>query len=82
MNQRKSSSVSEAYRVAGPYLTLGIQFAATLLICVLIGKWVDGYYDTTPAFTLVGGILGIVAGFYHFLKTVVRLQKMPEDKES
>ncbi len=82
MNKRKSSGVGEAYRVAGPYLTLGIQFAAALLICVFIGKWVDGRYDTAPAFTLVGGLLGIVAGFYHFLKTVMGWQNKPEDKES
>lgn len=78
---RKSSSVGEAYRIAGPYLTLGIQFAVTLLIGVFAGKWVDGHYGTTPAFTLVGGLVGIIAGFYHFLKTVMNLSKDPEDKK-
>lgn len=79
--RRESSSVGEAYRVAGPYLTLGIQFAVTLLLCVFAGKWVDGYYNTAPAFTLLGGVLGIVAGFYHFLKTVMGLPKSTEDKK-
>lgn len=77
----KLSGVGEAYRAAGPYLTLGIQFAAILLICVFAGKWVDGYYNTAPAFTLVGGVFGIVAGFYHFLKTVMGLQKSAEEKK-
>lgn len=80
-NSQKSSGVGEAYRVASPYLTLGIQFAVTLVVCVFAGKWVDGYYDTAPAFTLVGGVLGIVAGFYHFLKTVMGWQTK-EDEES
>lgn len=78
---QRSSSVGEAYRVAGPYLTLGIQFAAMLLICVFAGKWIDDYYDAAPAFTLLGGVFGIVAGFYHFLKTVMRLQKSTEEKK-
>ena len=78
---RKSSSVGEAYRIASPYLTLGIQFAVTLLVCVFAGKWVDGHYDTTPAFTLVGGLVGIVAGFYHFLKTVMGMSKKNEDQK-
>ncbi|NUM81414.1 AtpZ/AtpI family protein [bacterium] len=50
-------------------MTLGIQFVATILVCVFAGRWVDGRYDMAPIFTLVGGFLGIAAGFYHFLKT-------------
>ena len=81
-HKQNSSSVGEAYRAAGPYLTLGIQFAVSVVVCVFLGKWVDDRYDTMPAFTLVGGILGIVAGFYHFLKTVMGLQKKQEDKDA
>jgi len=80
-DHKRLSGVGEAYRIASPYLTLGIQFAAMVLICVFAGKWIDEHYDTTPAWTLVGGLVGIVAGFYHFLKTVMGLQKSSEDKK-
>ncbi len=79
-SQKKSASLGEAYRAVGPYMTLGIQFVATILVCVFAGRWIDGRYDMAPIFTLVGGFLGIAAGFYHFLKTVLRENRKPEDK--
>jgi F0F1-type ATP synthase assembly protein I len=49
-----------------------MQFALMIVICLAIGLWVDNRYLIAPWGTLVGGIVGIVGGFYHFLKTVTR----------
>ena len=76
---KKSSGMSEAYRAVGPFLTLGIQFVAMSLFCVFVGKWLDARYDMAPVWTLAGGILGIVAGFYHFFKVVLGQGHKSED---
>jgi len=76
---KKPSDMSEAYRAVGPFLTLGIQFVVMILLCVYAGKWLDNRFDVTPVFTLAGGILGIIAGFYHFFKVVHSQGRKPED---
>jgi hypothetical protein len=64
--------LADLLREAGPLLGLGMQFALMIVICLAIGLWVDNRYLIAPWGTLVGGIVGIVGGFYHFLKTVTR----------
>ncbi len=66
---------AKAYREAGPYLGLGLQLAATIVIFLLIGKWLDGEFNTSPVLMVVGGFIGAVAGLYSFLKTVISLNK-------
>lgn len=67
-----SSSWAEAMRAAGPYLHVGWVLVLTILLGVLIGRWIDARWGTEPAFLLVGAILGIVLGLYYFLSTVLK----------
>ena len=69
---RPGSSWAEAMRTAGPYLHVGWVPVLTILLGVLIGRWVDARWGTEPAFLLVGAILGIVLGLYYFLSTVLK----------
>ena len=78
---KKASSYGEAMRVMGPYITLGIQFVLIILICVYAGHWADGKFDTAPILTLVGGLFGIAAGFYQFLKEVLGWDKKDGDED-
>lgn len=71
----KFGSVAKAYRDVGPYLGLGLQLAATIVVFFLIGKWLDGVFATSPILMAVGGIIGAAAGLYAFLKTVISLSK-------
>ena len=68
-------NLAKAYREVGPYLGLGLQLAATIVIFLLIGKWLDGEFNTSPVLMAVGGFIGAVAGLYSFLKTVISLNK-------
>ena len=78
-NTHKPSSLGQAYRSVGPYLTLGIQLIATILLCVFAGHWADRKYDTSPLWTLIGGLIGIAAGFYHFFKAILKMDRKPEE---
>ena len=71
----KNSSNSNLYKDYAPYLGLGIQLAATIVIMVFVGIWLDGKFNTSPYLTLVFSFLGIFTGMYHFIKSVTRLDK-------
>ena len=58
-----------------PYLSLGIQLAATIVLMVFLGIWLDEKFSTSPYLTLVFSFLGIFTGMYHFIKVVTRLDK-------
>ena len=76
----KASALAQAYRAAGPYLSLGIEFAAAVLLCLFAGHWMDGKLDTSPWLLLVGAFLGAVAGFYNFFRSVIRLQEREQSE--
>lgn len=43
----------------GEYLGLGIQIAATMVLPLAGGLWLDNRLDTGPWFTLAGALLGV-----------------------
>lgn len=66
---------SELFKDYAPYLGLGIQLAATILILVFVGIWLDGKFNSSPYLTLMFSFLGIITGMYHFIKAVTRIGK-------
>jgi ATP synthase protein I len=64
-----------ALREAAPYLGIGTSFAASVLLGVGLGYWLDRRWGTTPWLLLLGSMLGIGAGFYQFYKTVAVRKK-------
>jgi ATP synthase protein I len=75
-------TLASSYRDVGPYLGLGIQLAATIVICFFIGRWLDGLFNTTPWLMVLGAIFGAAAGLYNFIKTVIQLgKKQKENRE-
>ena len=62
-------------RDAAPLLGLGTTLAVTVLAGLGGGYWLDGRLKTRPLFLLLGGILGLGAGLYHFFKTVAGSQR-------
>ena len=66
----------------GPYLGLGIQLAAGILIFFFIGKWADGKFDTFPWLMLTGVMIGVVGGLIKFYLTVVDLDKKEQARKA
>jgi F0F1-type ATP synthase assembly protein I len=60
---------------AAPYLGLGVQLAATVVIMVFIGKWIDEKYNSGGLWTLVCAFIGGGAGIYNFIREVLNLEK-------
>jgi ATP synthase protein I len=66
----KSGDWTRALREAGPFLALGTSLAASVLLGLGLGYWLDGRLGTRPLFFLLGGVLGIAAAGVQFFKTV------------
>lgn len=46
----------------------GLTFAATILVGVFSGVWVDRKWGTDPWGVVAGAVIGMVAGFYNLIK--------------
>lgn len=85
MSERKDygNKFSNSYREIGPYLGLGTQLAATIILMFFLGRWLDGKLNTSPLLMIVFSILGGYAGIYNFIKTVLQLnEKKKIDKKN
>lgn len=65
-----------ALREYSPYLTLGIQLAAAVVVFSLVGAWLDSRWDTSPWLLLSGLLLGSVGGFVKFFKSIADLERI------
>jgi len=74
-------TVNKFYREFGPFLTLGFQLAAAVIVFYFIGSWVDRRFDTEPAFTLLGIMLGTVGGLIKFFTTVSKFGNKKESQK-
>ena len=70
--EKKNAAFSSTLRQVAPYLQLGSVLAANVLLGVALGYGLDRYLDTQPWLLLVGSVLGVGSGFYHFFKVVLR----------
>jgi F0F1-type ATP synthase assembly protein I len=56
------------------YSGLGLQLAASVVLFLLGGRWLDGKLGTDPWLTLIGAFVGGAAGFYSLYAHLVRSQ--------
>ncbi len=71
----KLKNVNKIYREVGPYLGLGMQLAITVTVMVFLGVWLDEKFDLSPLLTIVFAMLGVFAGMYNFIKSVMKSDK-------
>jgi ATP synthase protein I len=58
---------------AGPFLTLGIQLALTVVVFFFLGRWLDDRFGTAPWLMRGGLALGVTGGMISFFRTVIAL---------
>ena len=68
-------------RETAPYLGLGIQLAAGVLVFFFLGSWADKKFETTPWLMLTGVTIGFVGGFVQFFRSVSELTKKESPKK-
>jgi F0F1-type ATP synthase assembly protein I len=72
-DKKKKVEIQGTYREYGPYLTLGFQLAAAIVVFFFIGDWIDKRYGIAPIGKLVGTSIGMVGGFIKFFKSVASM---------
>ena len=72
-NGRKKESVPSFSRNFAPFLTMGFQLAAAVLIFFFLGQWIDNKFGIAPIGTLGGILVGCTGGFIKFFKTVASI---------
>jgi F0F1-type ATP synthase assembly protein I len=77
-----TSRFAESYRNIGPYLGLGTQLAATIILMFFLGRWLDSKLGTEPLLLIIFSLVGGFAGIFNFIKIVLQLNKKKSDKES
>jgi F0F1-type ATP synthase assembly protein I len=81
-NKKKKNEIQGTYRDYAPYLTLGFQLAAAVVLFFLLGHWIDIRFGIAPVGKLVGVFLGCVGGFIKFFKTVATLEADAEKQQA
>jgi F0F1-type ATP synthase assembly protein I len=66
----------------GAYLGLGITFALSALFFAWLGSVLDKKIGSTPAFTLLGALVGGAAGFYNLVRRAMALQEGDSHKKN
>ena len=64
----------------GPYMTLGIQLALTMVLFYVVGAWIDRQNGGGALWTAVLTGFGAVAGVIYFILTVTQLGKQEEER--
>jgi ATP synthase protein I len=70
-----SGDWSRALREASPLLGIGTTIAASLIVGLLAGRWIDGKLGTWPLFFLLGAGLALAASFYQLYALLMRPKK-------
>lgn len=73
--KNKQKKFLETYREVGPYLGLGTQLAASIILMFFFGRWLDQKFETDPILTIIFSFLGGFAGVYNFIRTVLNMNK-------
>jgi ATP synthase protein I len=66
----------------GPFLTLGIQLALTVLVLFFLGRWLDEKFETAPWLMLTGLFVGVVGGLIKFVRTSLEIGGEQNSKDS
>jgi F0F1-type ATP synthase assembly protein I len=54
---------------------MGLELAAAIVGLTLVGLWVDHQFGTGSKGLIIGATLGVVGGFYNFLRQALLLSK-------
>lgn len=81
IEQKSTEKISQSFKNVGPYLGLGTQLAASIILMFFLGRWLDEKFNSTPLMILICSFIGGFAGIYNFIHTVLQLNKKKKNDE-
>jgi len=76
------NDLNQTFKEVGPYLGIGVQLAATIILMVILGQWLDEKFEKKYLFTIIFAFLGIISGMYNLLRTLNYLEKRKRNKDN
>jgi F0F1-type ATP synthase assembly protein I len=64
----------------GPFLTLGLQLAASVVAFFFLGRWLDEKFSTGPWLMIIGAVLGIAGALISFIRKVTELGRKQDEE--
>lgn len=64
----------------GPFLTLGLQLAISVVAFFFLGRWLDEKFGTAPWLMITGSVLGVVGALISFVRKVTELAKQQDEE--
>lgn len=84
-NPGDESEDRRASRAAAKYAGIGLQFAASVVLFLYLGQWLDRRFGTGPWGVLVGVLVGASAAFYSMYRKLMtdleRTEKAKRDAQ-
>jgi F0F1-type ATP synthase assembly protein I len=77
---QKNDNLNPLRQIA-PYMGLGFQIAATVILMFFIGYWLDDEFQIKPILTIIFSLFGSFAAIYNFIKTTLELEKKKKDED-
>ena len=64
------------------FMQLGVLMVSAILLSLAAGLWIDGHFGTSPWATLVGMLVGTLAGFLGVYRLISRVfEEIGRDKQ-
>jgi ATP synthase protein I len=80
MTEQNRSAQSNNSLPGNDFAAAGLQFAAALILSIILGSWLDKRYGTGPLFILLGLAVGGGGGFYSLYRRVAAFQKADDEQ--
>ena len=58
-----------------PYISLGINLAIGMLICLFLGRWIGSKWHQAEIGLVIGAVIGFIYGGYEIWKAIRRIDK-------
>ncbi len=71
----------DAIRASSEFIGHGMSFAASALLFLLGGHWLDGKLGTSPLLALLGMFVGAAVGFWSLYSHVSGIRDQPADPD-
>jgi len=71
--KQNKENIPSISRSIAPFLTMGFQLAAAVVLFFFLGYWIDSTFDISPIGKLVGIVIGSTGGFIKFFQTVASI---------
>lgn len=73
MSQQKPRKEKSKLQKGVQFSGVAFEMAATIIVCVFVGKFLDGQFDMDkPIFTAIFSILGVTGAIYNLIRKVTK----------